>query len=162
MSHVALFLLLWASCSAYALWRGGAPERVAAGIIIAGVAASAVAASGPGHRWNDVELGLLLVDGLMLAGFIVLIVRANRLWPIAMTALMIVQVTGHLLKGLDPQLYPFLYWMTSSIWSYLVVLLQVPAVWLHQKRLRTHGHDVSWNNSSAPLPMGTPASSRGD
>jgi hypothetical protein len=37
-----------------------------------------------------------------------------------MAALLIVQVAGHFLKTLDPQIYPFLYWLTAAcgaIWS---------------------------------------------
>jgi hypothetical protein len=147
VSHVLVFLLLLLFGSAYALWRGGAPERLGAGIILAGVVASALVASGASHRWNSVEFGLLLVDATVLVAFIALLVRANRLWPILMTSLLTLQVAGHFLKGMDPHLYPFLYWMTSSLWGYLMVVVLIAGTYLHRSRLRRLGHDASWNSS---------------
>jgi len=160
MWHVIPFLVLLLGSVTYALWRGGAPERIAAGTVLAGTLASSFAVSGARLRWLDLETGLLIVDATMLAVLLLLVIHANRLWPIPMAALLIVQVAGHILRTLDPHLYPFLYWLTNSLWSYLVVFLLIPASRNHRVRLKRLGHDVSWNGSwrrsSVPAPAPSP------
>lgn len=158
MSHVQIFLLLLLASLIYAFWRGGAPERVTAGIFVAGAIGSALAASPAAARWTQVEMGVLAVDAAMLIAFLALMIKANRLWPILLVGLQTIQVVGHLLRGVDPTLFPFLYWMTSASWSYAMVVLLVIATFLHSKRLRRRGHDAPWSNSSAP--SSTPAQER--
>lgn len=148
MTHVQIFLLLLVTSLTYALWRGGAPERVTAAVFIAGACGSAFAASPRAARWASVELGVLAVDAAMLIVLLIVMIKANRLWPIILVGLQVIQVAGHLLKGLDPKLFPFLYWMTSAIWSYAMVAVLVMATFLHSARLRQHGHDAPWNGSS--------------
>lgn len=150
MWHVAAFLLLLVVSTVYALWRGGAPERIGAAVVLGGTLASFFAVSGAHARWLNLETGLLIVDATMLAAILILVVRANRLWPIPMAALLIVQVAGHFLKTLDPHIYPFLYWLTSSLWSYLILVILIVATRNHRRRLKLRGRDPSWSGSSAP------------
>ncbi|UYY57030.1 hypothetical protein [Sphingomonas sp. S2-65] len=155
MPHVQIFLLLLLASLSYAFWRGGAPERTTAAIFIAGAVGSALAASPAAARWANVELGVLAVDAAMLIAFLALMIKANRLWPILLMGLQTVQVAGHLLRMLDPKLFPFLYWVTSAFWSYAMVVLLVIATFLHSARLRHRGHDAPWSSSSGP--SSTPA-----
>jgi hypothetical protein len=148
MWHIFLFLLLLLGSAGYALWRGGAPEQIAAVNVIAGTAGSIIAASRAPIRWMNVEVGLLAIDTMMLAVVILLLIRANRLWPIFMAAMLIDQIAGHFLRALDPHLYPFLYWLTSSLWSYLVLITLVIATRGHRLRLKRFGRDESWASSS--------------
>lgn len=148
MWHVLAFLILLLASAIYAFWRGGAPERIGAAVVLAGTVASFFAVSGAGARWLNLETGLLIVDATMLAAILILVVRANRLWPIPMAALLIVQVSGHFLKTLDPQIYPFLYWLTSSLWSYLILGILIVATRNHRARLKKQGWDASWSSSS--------------
>ncbi|MBQ1500284.1 MAG: hypothetical protein IIZ38_18405 [Sphingomonas sp.] len=148
MWHVAVFLILLVASVGYAFWRGGPPERIGAAVLLGGTLASFFAVSGAHARWLNLETGLLIVDAAMLAAILILLVRANRLWPIPMAALLIVQVAGHFLKTLDPHIYPFLYWLTSSLWSYLVTAILIVATHNHRRRLKKFGQDISWNASS--------------
>ena len=148
MWHVTVFLILLVASVGYAFWRGGIPERIGAAVVLGGTLASVFAVSGAHARWLNLETGLLIVDATMLAVILILVVRANRLWPIPMAALLIVQVAGHFLKTLDPQIYPFLDWLTRSLWSYLVVGILIVATYNHRRRLKKHGQDASWNASS--------------
>jgi len=161
MWHVAAFLLLLVVSTVYALWRGGAPERIGAAVVLGGTLASFFAVSGAHARWLNLETGLLIVDATMLAAILILVVRANRLWPIPMAALLIVQVAGHFLKTLDPHIYPFLYWLTSSLWSYLILAILIVATRNHRRRLKRRGRDPSWNGSSPPSSATAPAPSHG-
>ncbi len=130
MWHVAVFLILLVASVGYAFWRGGSPERIGAAVLLGGTLASFFAVSGAHARWLNLETGLLIVDAAMMA------------------ALLIVQVAGHFLKTLDPHIYPFLYWLTSSLWSYLVTAILIVATHNHRRRLKKFGQDISWNASS--------------
>lgn len=159
MWHVAAFLILLVVSTGYAFWRGGAPERIGAAVVLGGTLASFFAVSGARARWLNLETGLLVVDATMLAAILILVVRANRLWPIPMAALLIVQVAGHFLKTLDPHIYPFLYWLTSSLWSYLVVAILMVATRNHRRRRKIRGQDPSWNASFSHSSASGPATS---
>ncbi|WP_052508008.1 hypothetical protein [Sphingomonas hengshuiensis] len=158
MSHVLLFVALLALTTVYAVWRGGAPERIGAAILLVGVIATPIAASASHVRWQQVEVGVMLTDGAALAAFLVLMIWANRLWPIAMTSLLILQLAGHLLKLLDPTLYPFLYWVTATVWGYLMLAVLASGTWLHRRRLRSHGYDNAWSKSWHRTPPSDPGS----
>ncbi len=160
MWHVAAFLILLLMSTGYAFWRGGTPERIGAAVVLGGTLASFFAVSGARARWLNLETGLLIVDATMLATVLILVVRANRLWPIPMAALLVVQVAGHFLKTLDPHIYPFLYWLTSSLWSYLVLAILIVATRNHRRRLKIQGRDPSWNASFSPSSTTGPATPR--
>jgi hypothetical protein len=144
MWHVFLYLALLLGSAAYSLWRGGAPERIAACSILVGTVAAVLTVSAPGLRWIKVEWSLLAIDATILAILLILVVRANRLWPMFMAALLIDQVAGHVLRALDTQLYPFLYWLTASMWGYLVLITLVIGTRNHRLRMKRSGRDESW------------------
>jgi hypothetical protein len=66
MLRIAIFLILLLGTCGYALWRGGAPERIAAGAMLAATVGSALARSEVQHRFVDIEVGLFAIDVLLL------------------------------------------------------------------------------------------------
>ena len=64
--RILLFLTLLLGCLAYAVARGGWPERFGVLILAVGSALTAIAASGLQQRFASVETGILIVDAGML------------------------------------------------------------------------------------------------
>ena len=101
------YLALLVACCAYALWYGGAPERWGAAIIAVGSVLTTALTSAPVLRFRSVELGVLGVDVVALLAFLVLALRAERFWPLWVTALQVVGLVGHLAKLASPEVIPW-------------------------------------------------------
>ena len=144
-----LFLVLWLGVCGYALWRGAQPERFVAVIFLAAVPAGAAAYS-TGLRWRGIEMGLFGVDMTMLVLLLIIAMKANRYWPIAMAAMQVFQVVGHLLKLADPRMLPLLYWISNVVWAYPMLILLLLGTVRHHNRVKRLGPEPSWSNSSPP------------
>lgn len=144
MWHVWIFLGCLLVCSGGALAFGGAPERIGGAIFLAGTAAS-ILVGRPGFA--SAELGLLAVDGLICASFVALALRANRFWPMIVSAILLLQVFGHILKLAMPDMYPWLYWLNSSIWAYPTQIALLIGT-INYRRLRRQGAVRSWSSFS--------------
>lgn len=153
-----VFLVLLIACCTYAFGRGGAPERIGMAIFAAGSILTFVAVSAPPIRFKGVEVGVLIVDVCVFAGFVALALRANRFWPIWVSALLGLGVLGSLAMLLHPRVIPWAYAVVLSIWSYPILLLVAIGTHCHRRRLTRNGADPSWTRSSVPAgpPMPRP------
>ena len=142
------FLILLVVCTLYALWAGGAPERIGAAIYAASVAITHVLRAYNVQRWGGVDLGEFTVDVVTFVIFIIIALRANRFWPLWVSALLGLGVLGHLGRLVGPDFW-WAYAVVLTIWSYPIVLLFALGAFLHRRRLSLHGVDSSWANSSA-------------
>ncbi len=143
------FVGLLAACTLYAAALGGAPERIGAALYALSVVATHVLLSSHAARWQDVEYGEFIVDVVVFFAFLLLAVRANRFWPLWVSALLGLGVLGHLAMLGHPRVIPWAYAVVLSIWSYPILLLMAGGTFAHQRRRRT-GADPSWTASSAP------------
>ncbi|HZG08257.1 MAG TPA: hypothetical protein VEZ70_04660 [Allosphingosinicella sp.] len=145
----AIYAALLFACSAYALLHGGKPERIGAAILGVGSIATFLVVSAPAARFGSVELGILFVDVAALAGFLALALRAERLWPLWLTALHAIGTAAHVVKLVAPDVIPWAYAFALAFWSYPMLLLLVLGTWQHRKRLARHGADKSWSTFSS-------------
>ena len=136
-------------CCGYALWRGGAPERSGAVIFLIAVVLTRIAISEAASRFSSVELGILIVDLAVLAALLFLALRAERYWPIWLTALHIVGTAGHIVKLADPDTIRRAYAFALAFWSYPQLFLLAIGTYRHQQRLARNGADPSWSTFSA-------------
>jgi hypothetical protein len=127
--------LLLAVCL-YALWRGGADERIVAITCLAGTAATLLAISPLRHRYAGVEEGLMLVDLAVLAGFITVALRSKRFWPLWVAGLQLTTSLGHVLKGIDQDLLPRAYGAALQFWSYPILIILAVGTFRNHQRLR--------------------------
>ncbi|HEX9965917.1 MAG TPA: hypothetical protein VGB04_13160 [Allosphingosinicella sp.] len=148
MPNYIIFDVLFLATCIYAFWWGGAPERVGAAIYLMGVAFTQVAASGAASRFSSVEEGILAVDVAMLLALLVLTVRAERFWPIWVTALHAISTAAHAVRLSDADVIPWAYAFALAFWSYPMLFLLALGTWNHQKRLARFGVDKSWSSSS--------------
>jgi hypothetical protein len=146
-----LYYALLVACTTYALRRGGPPERIGVTILAIGSVLTVTALwmsailHGRGHIYRSVEIGVLIVDAMVLIGFLVLALRADRYWPMWIVALQILGMSGHLVKFADPAIIPRAYAFIVAIWSYPMIALLVIGTWRHQRRLSRFRADRSWS-----------------
>lgn len=157
MVKLVLFNALLILCCGYAFWRGGAPERITAAIFVVGTALTRASTFYAGRGFGSVEVEVLLVDVACLIGFLVIALRAQRFWPLWVTALQIIGTAGHAVKLLAPDMIPWGYAFLLAVGSYPMLLLIALGTWRHQQRLALNGADPSWSSSSVRSARAPPA-----
>jgi hypothetical protein len=149
MLPVPLYYAILLLCAAYAVLRGGGPERAGAAIIVVGSICSTFLFSAHESRYRGVESGVFLVDVAVSVAFVVLALRANRYWPLWMTALQLIGTAEHAVKMVDSHVVRLVYAFVLAFWTYPMLLLLVLGTWRHQRRLVRFGADRSWSSFSA-------------
>ena len=148
--HNYAYAILFLFGIVYACVRGGAPERVGAAIIFIGNVLTILVAS-PWHTHFDrVEVGMALVDGLMLIAFVPLMVKANRVWPIWMTSVHGLGFLSHIPILLNPLVVPQAYMILQGVWGWPMMALLIGGTRHHRLRIRRNGTDISWRSSLPP------------
>lgn len=150
MLHVATFYACLLAACGYAFARGGGPERTVATIMLAGVAATRLTLSSPAIRYRDVETTTLAIDAAVLAGFVMVALRADRRWPMAIAALHGLSVAAHLAREVSPDMIRAVYKTVMVVWVYPQLALLAIGTRRHRTRLRRNGADPSWSSSSTP------------
>jgi hypothetical protein len=126
--------LLLAVCG-YAFWRGGRDERAAAAVCLLGSLASSLALPPLQLRYSDVEVGVLLIDGVALAVFTAIALRSNRFWPLWVAGLQLTTSVAHFIKALNLDLMPHAYAAALRFWIYPILLILVLGTWRGQRQL---------------------------
>ena len=144
MANVYLFNLMVAMACAYALIRGGPPERVAALITLAGVAAAIGSSIAGFHHYGGVEFDLLWQDIAVLIAFQVLALFADRFWTLWIAGLQLATVGAHITKAIAPDILPLGYAVGIKSWAYLIVILLAVGTYRHSQRERAVGHEAGW------------------
>jgi hypothetical protein len=147
--RIAFFAAAQFGISAYALWRGGGPERAVASLLLAAMAATLLAARAQ-PLFSDVQTGVLIVDCALFLGLLGVAMRAERFWPLWMTALQGISVAGHGARAVNPNVIPFAYAALEAFWAYPMLALLAIGTWRHQLRLKKFGIDRSWTRSWLP------------
>jgi len=142
--NMVVFNALMISSTAFAFWRGGPPEKVAAIIFTLGAYYTAAMFSGS-TRFQSVEVGVLVVDVFVLIAMIALALRADRFWPLWLAALQLVGTAAHGARFVDPNLAGRTYAFLLAVWAYPSVLMIFAGTWRHQKRLARFGIDRAWS-----------------
>jgi hypothetical protein len=152
------FNALLVGCCLYAFVAGGRPERIGAATYALACLASHFLYSAPPVKFRSVELGVFIVDVLVFAAFALLALRANRFWPIWVTALLGLGVLAHLARWVGPNTMPWAYHVVISIWSYPILAIIALGTFNHQRRMARSQADKSWSSffarSGPPPPAG--------
>ncbi|RTL14427.1 MAG: hypothetical protein EKK50_15720, partial [Sphingomonadaceae bacterium] len=110
MTHVIVFNALLLIACGYAFLMGGAPERWTALVFVGSAFATFLAPFYDSLRpFRHVEPALLLVDLIMLVGLLVIALRADRYWPLYVSALHLITLAIHGVKAIQPSLVPWMY-----------------------------------------------------
>jgi hypothetical protein len=143
-----IYFAILLGCGVYTILRGAAPERIGAAILLLGSILTLLTLSSVATIYRSLEARVFLVDVVTLVAFLVLALRADRLWPLCITAFQLVGTAGHAVKLVDPQVLPYAYAFALRFWGYPMILMLILGTWNHQKRLARNGVDRSWSISS--------------
>lgn len=133
------YALFWASLilvflAAYR-W-GGTPERTVAGMYLLAAVATTAAHPAIAVRYRDVELLVFLIDAFLLAGLVIVSIRADRWWPLCATALQMLTVLSHVGKIVNPNLWRYGYQLMAVWASWPTVVILAVGIWRERQRTR--------------------------
>ena len=140
-----MFLAFFGGSVGYSAWKGGAPERCAAALLLLGLIGSA--SVGVIHiqgAFHSIPVRLAMVDGTLAAALMLLAVRANRVWLIPLAACQVAAVLGHVAKLAAPDMVPLGYAFLVSIWGWPMTGLLVFGTWCQDKRAKAGHLDRPW------------------
>ena len=143
----ALFIAFLLVALAYALRRGGGPERAMAGIAAALVISDQMLHLMVPPEFDGLDTGHLAIDLVGASATILLAMTAHRFWPMIVAVLHIFPLLAHLSKALEVPMHPIAYLTMQVAVSWFVPPLLIFGTWRHQRRLATNGSDPSWHGS---------------
>lgn len=142
------FIVLCLATCLYAAWRGGWEGRWAATLFMIAAFGGPFIIALP---FLTKKSGLLLSDGLLLAGLIVIAMRSNRYWPLWVVALHLLSVCAELAAVIDGRRISHGYEALQAFWSLPILLIMASGVLLDRRAdqrgwrassddRRLHGH----------------------
>lgn len=129
----------------YALWRGGAPERWFAVILVLMLATDRI-----GHQiigstnLEAIDRLHLFIDFASFGAMVLVMVRARRFWPIWACSFQLLSLASHATSLMNAGVPPIIPAVLAVAPSYLLCVSLVLGTVLHQARLRRHGNDPPW------------------
>jgi hypothetical protein len=123
------------SIVAFALWRGGRPERVIALAGLLASVASAVLQTDPNDLINP-QWGDLVVDLAYLGLVLWFALRSDRHWTLWAAAFQLLGVVTYVARMADLRVGAKAPFTASVIWSYLVLAALAVGTWLHWRGSR--------------------------
>ena len=151
MDRVLIFYTIQLAASGYAILRGGAPERLTGlALLIAALSTGIVERNVP-SLFSGLELGVMIVDLILLAFMIGITLSADRFWPAWVTALHALGTGAHLVRAISPDVIRLVYALLSAAWSYPIVLLLVIGTARHSQRIRAKGWDLDWSRQDPTI-----------
>lgn len=145
MTRVLLFNLLQIAVTLFALRRGGAPERVVGLALLAAAGSTRFVLTAFETRFVGIEIGVLVVDVLLLAILLMVALHADRRWVEWIAALHALGTGMHFAQILSPDTSRLTYAILSAIWSYPIVLLLAVGTARHARRMAEMGSDLDWS-----------------
>lgn len=144
------FVALFVSAIIFAFWKGGAPERcVAVAFWIASLLTLTVAPTIE-RRFRTVEVGILIVDLLLLVVLLWVALFANQRWTLVAASLQIMIIMGHSAKAVYPDLPRSVYNVVTEFWPFLQLTVLVIGAEAHRRRKKREGYVRSWSRSPRP------------
>ena len=149
MVMVVAFLALQVGVSAYALWRGGGPERVVAIALLTAAGATLATPSVYGISYRTVFFAVLWIDIALLASLTMVAAFADRYWPMWLAALQLVAVGIHAVRGYDHSILAAAYWLVTTKMAYPMLAILLAGTLRHRRRLADGLPEPSWTSRDA-------------
>lgn len=146
MNHVLIYATLFLCCSGLAMILGGAPERVATVLFVAGNVLSIIVQRPFGSAWVTIETAVFVVDILLFVALIGLALVADRYWTIWLASLQGITVLMHLAAAGSPAFIAPAYYSAVAASGYPMAVLLAIGAWRHHRRLTIFGSDGAWRS----------------
>lgn len=146
--RIVIFLILLLMASAYALWKGGGPERMMATILLGMLVVDQLVHLLIPAQFASVDTAHLALDLIAALLTFMLAMTAHRFWPMVAAVLQTLPLLAHFGRLADVGMHPIAYLTMQVAASWLLPPLLAAATWRHQTRLRRSGSDQSWQPSS--------------
>jgi len=142
--HIVIFNVVQLAVAFYAFRRGGAPERWVGALMLLANIATAFRPYNAATSFGSLDAYLFGIDLLLLLAFAALALTADRFWPMWVAALQLDAVAIHMVRGIDPEMVPYVYaWLTGQIAYPMMAILAIGTT-RHQRRLSASGSDPDW------------------
>lgn len=146
--RMTIFVFFLLVAVAYALRRGGGPERAMAGIAIGMVLSDLLLHQLAPPIFDGLDLGHFAIDLVGAAATFTLAMVAYRFWPMLAAVLHMLPLMAHSSRLLDLPMQPAAYQVMQVASSWLVPPLLIAATWRQQRRVKLLGSYPSWHISS--------------
>ncbi|MGA1799518.1 hypothetical protein VH567_12140 [Sphingomonas sp. 4RDLI-65] len=146
-----MFYAIQLAASGYAILRGGAPERLTGLALLLAAASTGIVQRHVSLLFSGLELGVMIVDLVLLAVMVAITLKADRFWPAWATALHALGTGAHLARAISPDVIRLVYAFLSAAWSYPIVLLLVIGTVRHSRRIRARGWDLDWSRQDPTI-----------
>ena len=136
-------MLLLIATFAYALQRGGQPERnIATTVLVAQlVDLSLHALFDTDDQITSMDFWHIPLDLAVLAAIGYVAMTAQRLWPLVAAALQLVTTAGHAAAGLNITMPPLVHAILIQTLSYLLIFTIALGTYLHDRRTKVIHRD---------------------
>lgn len=138
MLRYTLQIMLLILVTAYAVRRGGKPERTAAFILVGLPLADLLyhSLSGDQGSYHTVDMVHAAIDLVALAAMIWLALRADRFWTLWLGALQLIATLSHLIRALEVEMHPVAYaiFIRGPFWGQMILVAL--GTWLYARRQR--------------------------
>lgn len=129
-----VFSLMLVACCGYGIAYGGKPERTVAYMLLAAAAATALVGYGLQQPRGSIRWPVMLVDFALAAGLMWVALTANRLWPLAVTALQLITAVAHPALEVAGTTAPRAYMIAIFMSGFLIPPVLAFGTFLHQRR----------------------------
>ncbi len=138
--------LLVALLFVLALWRGGAPEKACASILLGMVSLQLVLyeLAGLDSDFSNTNLVGIVIDTIGLLAFLAVSLRANRFYPMVLAAAQLVAFTSHLVQMLVEPISSLAYYLLYAMPFWFQILILAGGLWRHAYRASSSGHYRDW------------------
>ncbi|UVO53048.1 hypothetical protein [Sphingomonas sp. SUN039] len=136
---------LFVAACLYAGICGGAPERLTAVALVAAALATFIFGSGA-YTGGQIRWAIFAIDATLLLALVLIALRANRIWPLWMSALQLITVAAHVLNMISSNRNPWAYVASITVTSFLMPPVLVYGTYSLQRRRRVQGPQTSWSS----------------
>ena len=127
------YCCLFLTCG-YAIWRGGAPERWAALLIVSDWVLTPLI--GNHDAFRHAQTNVFVMDGGLALALLCMALYTDRFWPIWVTAFQILELLMHAAMLIDHRVGARAYFVGIEISSYLMLFALAAGVWLERPEQR--------------------------
>lgn len=123
------------TCVAAYRW-GGWPERAVSLFYAVALVATALVLEPYAKPFVSIQVGLLIVDALLVASLVLLALRTQRGWLIWASSFQIIGTLGHLSKLVRPDMSRLAYGLMEGASGWPTLLALMIGIWRHHRSSR--------------------------